>query len=65
MQRGQHIAYTRGRAVEGWRSDRGDFLNMSIPTDNQRLVKHLRNDIEVGERVAQAMEFADFERNHR
>lgn len=51
MQRGQHIAYTRGRAVEGWRAGSGQWLNASIPMDNRYLVGHLRDDMELGSRA--------------
>lgn len=66
MQNTQTAAYLRGRAVEGTRHLRADgttdFVQSSIPNERSAFVTHWTADIEVGERVAVAMERADLAR---
>ncbi len=58
----QTAAYRRGRAVEGTRYPDGVFVQTSIPNERNAFVTNLVTDIEMGERVAVAMEHADIAR---
>ena len=57
----QTAAYNRGRAVEGLKKD-GGFVQSSIPNERSTFRTNLITDIEVGTRVAVAMERADIAR---
>lgn len=60
----QQPAYNRGRAVEGTRTDRG-FIQSSIPNERNAFRANLITDIEVGDRVAEALERDDIARGRK